>query len=152
MLIRPALIQETHAISALMRSSKAYWGYNDNQIKEWHDELTMTVDCIEQNEVCVAMLDSELSGMCSFRQCNDDVVKLDSLFISANKMRLGVGSALLNFCIDSAIKSGATTLELDADPHAEGFYLHCGFKTISKKPSSIKGRFLPVMSKILQNR
>lgn len=152
MLLRPAFTQETDAISALMRSSKAYWGYHAKQIEEWHDELTMTVEYIEQNQVCVALDESELSGVCSFSNCSVGKVTLDSLFISPNKIGLGVGSALLSYCIDSSIKFGASAIVLDADPNAEGFYLHHGFKTIGKKPSSIAGRFLPIMSKVLQDR
>lgn len=152
MFLRPAFNQEIDAISALMRSSKAYWGYPSKQIEEWHDELTMTVDYIEQNHVIVAMIDSELSGMCSFRNSREHIVKLDNLFISPDKMGIGVGSALLRFCIDSAVECGASTIELDADPNAEDFYLHYGFNTIGKKSSSIEGRFLPIMSKMLQDQ
>ena len=149
MLLRPALIQESAAISALMRQSKAYWGYNAKQIEEWHDELTMTVDYIENNHVCVATKESELCGMCSFRNFSNDKVQVDGLFIAPSKIGSGVGSALLKYCIDSAIKSGASTIVLDADPNAEGFYLSHGFKVIGNKASSIKGRFLPVMSMTL---
>ena len=152
MLLRLALIQETNAISTLMRSSKALWGYAPKQIEEWHDELTMTADYIQQNWVYVAVIDSELSGVCSFRNCSDHNVILDGLFVSPSKIGLGVGSALLRLCINTVKQSGAQTITLDADPNAEGFYSHHGFTTVGKKSSSIEGRFLPVMSIVLQDQ
>lgn len=150
MLLRLAFTHESDSISALMKKSKAYWGYHPKHIEEWCDELTMTVDYIKRNQVCVAIDESTLCGVCSFRISSKDTVTLDSLFIAPDNIGLGVGSALLGYCIDSTIKFGATSIVLDADPNAEGFYRHHGFRTIGKKASSIEDRFLPIMSKVLQ--
>ena len=150
MLLRPACEHESTDITELMRKSKAYWGYSAEQICKWHDELTMTVEYIKKHHVCVAVEDSELCGMCSFSSCSQTKVVLDNLFVEPSRIGSGVGSALLEYCIDFAVKSSASSIVLNADPNAQDFYLHHGFSVIGKKPNSIQGRYLPIMSKTLK--
>jgi len=41
---------------------------------------------------------------------------------------------------------------LDADPHAEGFYQKFGFVTVEQRPSTIAGRYLPIMQLDLETK
>ena len=43
------------------------------------------------------------------------------------------------------------SLWLEADPHAEAFYIKKGFERVGENASSIPGRVLPVMRKELEN-
>lgn len=148
MLIRSAYPNEFQSVTQLMRQSKAFWGYSAALIEEWHDELSVSSDYISRHNVNLALEKTVLCGMCGFR-LEKDWVQVDSLFISPGAIGSGVGSLLLNACVDAAKRAGKSKITLDADPNAEGFYAHHGFITIDNKPSSIKGRFLPVMCKTL---
>lgn len=44
----------------------------------------------------------------------------------------GVGRMLLAHLEAAAAASGATTIEIDADPNAEAFYLHLGAQRVGK--------------------
>jgi hypothetical protein len=51
---------------------------------------------------------------------------------------------------DAARAAGATRLEVDSDPHAEGFYRAMGMHRAGEAPSgSIPGRMLPHLVKAL---
>jgi len=53
---------------------------------------------------------------------------------------------MMEHCKKIARAHSASELELDADPHAEGFYAAMGFVTQGQAPSgSIPGRTLPHM-------
>jgi len=55
---------------------------------------------------------------------------LDGLFVEPDLWRSGVGRLLVQYCADFSRTAGATILHVVGNPHAEGFYLACGFVVI----------------------
>ena len=73
------------------------------------------------------------------------VLGLDFMFVEPSHIGTGVGAALMDHARAMAKKLGATTLQIESDPNAEGFYLHMGAKRVGETPSgSIPGRSLPL--------
>ncbi|MDJ0703904.1 MAG: GNAT family N-acetyltransferase [Leptolyngbyaceae cyanobacterium MO_188.B28] len=71
--------------------------------------------------------------------------ELEALFVEPVHMGLGIGRALMTHAKNFIAESGGSTLLIQGDPNAEGFYRALGAQLIGKKESaSIPGRFLPM--------
>ena len=62
----------------------------------------------------------------------DGNVELDGLFVDPDIWRQGVGRSLLAHCVKDAVASGAASLWVVGNPHAQGFYEACGFMVIEE--------------------
>ncbi|UTW65262.1 GNAT family N-acetyltransferase [bacterium SCSIO 12643] len=144
--IKSATISDAQQLTTLTLASKSYWGYTPEQMKSWTDDLTITEEYIQIHQVFKLENDHTILGYYSTYESSPDQIKLDNLFILPSHIGKGLGKTLLDHCIKNARQQGYQSIELDADPHAESFYSHFGFKTIDQIPTSIPGRFLPVMA------
>lgn len=136
MTISKAKNTDAEKLTALTIRSKSHWGYSAEQIEEWNDVLTITVDYIENDE---------LIGYYSFFKLDGKSVKLDNVFIDPPFMGKGYGKKLMNDFYYRIQQIGFKKIILDSDPHAEEFYKKLGFKVVGQLASSIKNRFLPIM-------
>lgn len=143
--IKPAEISDARQLTELTIASKSYWGYSYEQIKSWETDLTITSEYIQNYQVFKIENTSRIIGYYSFFKKSSTQIQLDNLFILPSNIGHGLGKMLLKHCILQTKQQGYRTIQLDADPHAESFYHHFGFKTIDQIPTSITGRFLPVM-------
>jgi len=144
--IKSANISDAEQLTTLTLASKSYWSYTPEQIRAWTNDLTITADYIQKHQVFKLENDHAILGYYSTYESSPDQIKLDNLFIHPSHIGHGFGKKLLNHCIQEAKQQGYGTIELDADPHAESFYSHFGFKTIGQIPTAIPERFLPVMT------
>ena len=129
--------------------SKAFWGYSQNQIEIWKDDLTISETYINENEVYKLILENEIIGYYSILKISENVFKLDNLFLYQKYIGKGFGNILMNHFLEKVKFSEAKEIILDSEPNAEEFYEKFGFKTYTKLESSIKNRFLPQMKLIL---
>ncbi len=51
MKINKACKEDAIALTGLAIRSKSHWNYKQEQIEEWREELTITVEYIEDNQV-----------------------------------------------------------------------------------------------------
>ncbi len=136
---------DAEKITDLTIRSKNNWNYGDSQIAEWKDELTITSKYIDENQVYKLTINNELIGFYAFRPENNELVKLNFLFIEPKYIGKGHGKILITDFVKRIEKTGYKKATLDADPNAEKFYESVGFKVVGKLKSSIKDRFLPIM-------
>lgn len=69
--------------------------------------------------------------------------EIGALFVEPDRIGIGAGRALFEAAIDAARAEGFTTIFIDSDPDAEGFYPRMGAVRIGDAPSeSIPGRVL----------
>lgn len=143
--LRPAVPDDARALTALALRSKAYWGYDDAFMKACVTELTITPERIAGEDITVAEADGVIAGMVSLAQGDsDDVRELEDMFVDTGFIGSGLGARLMAHAEDTARALGATHIDVDADPNAQGFYERCGYKLIGSSPSaSIPGRMLP---------
>ena len=74
------------------------------------------------------------------------MVDWGDLWIEPTHMRRGVGRRLWDHAMAAARAIGFTAVLIDAEPHAEGFYVAMGAERIGAVPSTaIAGRLLPQM-------
>ena len=133
-------------VSELGVRSKATWGYSDEVMAVFTEELTHDVELIDQSlEAIVACVDEKIVGYFTLVRRNDDSIELDFMFVRVESMLNGVGTAMMHEAVRLARSHGAEHLWLIADPNAVGFYEKFGAKQTSEYQSSIPGRTIPVM-------
>ena len=134
-----------HDLTELTIRSKAHWGYSPEQMEAWRADLTITEDYIAQNHVFVLKDQQQIHGYYSFFKESITVVKLDNLFVDPEFMGRGFGGKLMDNFLNRSRELKFQTITLDADPHAEDFYMKYGFQSVGQLATSIPGRYLPVM-------
>jgi N-acetylglutamate synthase-like GNAT family acetyltransferase len=89
---------------------------------------------IAEGHVYVAERDGQVVGFSALLPREDGNAELDGLFVRPDVWRSGVGGQLMEAAEMLAVQRGATTLYVDANPHAVLFYQACGFEIIGKQP------------------
>ncbi len=136
--IRRATPDEAAVLTEIAHAAKRHWGYPENWIVHWKDDLTITPDFITTHEMYVAVAGEESGSL----------AEVEHMWIKPEHMGNGVGRALFNQVVARAKSLDARAVELSADPNAEGFYRRMGAKSIGEVRSEIEGqpRVLPRMS------
>jgi len=132
-------------LTELTIHSKSYWGYSLEQIAQWKDDLTISVEYINQAEVYKLIKENQLVGYYSYLELDNKKVKLDNIFLEPDFIGKGYGKVMINHFIQHVKDKGYERIELESEPNAEKFYQNLGFKVIGWLESSIKNRFLPIM-------
>jgi ribosomal protein S18 acetylase RimI-like enzyme len=147
--IIPAMIKDADELTEITKISKAHWNYSEEQLKQWESDLTITEKYISENRVFKFLKGEKIIAYYSLFPPVNQRIQLDNLFVLPEDIGKGIGNMLLNDAIKASAKSKCKEIWLEADPNAESFYLKNGFKIIGRKESSISGRFLPVMQKLI---
>jgi GNAT superfamily N-acetyltransferase len=150
--IRPAEPAEAVALTKLAVSSKAVWGYTEEEMENFSGELQIKPDDIAVRPVFAAVGDSVPVGVCSLHEEDGRKLYLEHLFVAPEFANRGIGRALLDRAIVWARAAGHSSLEIWSDPNAAGFYERIGARREGDVDSSIPGRTLPVYVIDLSNR
>ena len=127
--IRPALPAERSDLEALQwRASLANPGDREALLAN-PDAIAIPIEQIADGGVLVATCDGALVGFAAVLPRLDGDAELDALFVEPNLWKRGVGRLLVAGCADAARARGSRILHVVGNPHAEGFYLACGFRT-----------------------
>jgi predicted N-acetyltransferase YhbS len=105
--------------------AKAHWGYPAEELARWSADLRVTPATIELWPTFVAEAGDAVIG---WAQLDPRPMPwaLDALWVAPDQMGRGVGRSLLTHALEIAAAAGQRVLTIDADPHAEGFYLRFG--------------------------
>ncbi|WDF64459.1 GNAT family N-acetyltransferase [Flavobacterium sp. KACC 22763] len=143
--ILKATTEDHILLTEITKRSKAYWGYSEEQIEKWSNNLTVTADYIEKNNVCNLVIENKIIGYYSYLKLEENQVKLDNLFILPEYIGKGFGSYLMNDFLERMRNEKCQKIILDSEPNAEQFYQKIGFIKIGEFETSIKNRFMPIM-------
>jgi 8-oxo-dGTP pyrophosphatase MutT (NUDIX family) len=143
--IRRARPNEADALTALATRAKAHWGYDADFMDRVSDAMTLSPADMGAHEVFV--LHDPTGAIVGFhRIIPGDPAELEDMWVEPDAMGNGHGRRLFEHAAAIARSLGARALELDADPHAAGFYERMGMERIGETPSTlIPGRALPRM-------
>jgi GNAT superfamily N-acetyltransferase len=145
MRIRFAQEGELDELSELALRSKAVHGYSSEFLEACREELTVTPARLATETILVAEQSGRRLGFVAVAVDGDSADLMD-LFVEPDLRGSGVGSQLFEAAVETARISGASRLEIEADPHAEVWYLSRGAERIGEAPSgSIPDRVLPVL-------
>ena len=76
--------------------SKGFWNYGAEQIKEWRDELTISPNYIDDNQVYKLLFNERIIGFYAFQSEHLKTVKLNFHFVEPEFIGNGFGKLLLN--------------------------------------------------------
>lgn len=142
--IRRALADDADALTTLAHAAKSHWGYPKRWIEIWKDDLTFTPDFIRTHPVFVFTEGDNVLG-CYALLLDGEKGIIEHFWIHPLAMGRGLGRTLFDHATAQATTLGATWLEIDSDPQAEGFYLHMGARRIGEHSYQLEGqpRVLP---------
>ena len=96
-------------------------------------------------EYYVATQDEAAIGFYALSSSSPQESELEALFVEPRVIGTGAGKALFHHAAARARALGVSAMEIQGDPHAEGFYLAMGATPVGFREShSIPGRQLPV--------
>lgn len=142
--LRTARPEESRALTRLAYASKRFWGYPEDWINLWRDQLTVSADYIKSQNVFVAVRGTEIVGMCAL-EGSDNTRDVGHFWVAPQEMGQGIGRRLWEYLVDEARSQGVRLLRIGSDPGAEGFYLKMGARRIGEIPSKPAGRKLPLL-------
>ena len=127
--VRPALQAERSRLEALQwRASIANEGDRDSLLAN-PDAIALPSEQIADGHVFVAQRDGVIVGFAAVLPRPDGNAELDALFVEPSVWKRGVGRLLVEHCANAARERGSRILHVVGNPHAEGFYVACGFRT-----------------------
>lgn len=88
--------------------------------------------------VCVGEVGHQAIGSVEI-SLNPTGSRIEGLWVSPPFMRHGVGRALLGWALARARRAGYTDIDIDADPHAEPFYLAQGARRVGVTCAPLAG-------------
>ena len=120
-------------------AAKAHWGYPAPWLEAWRSILTLTPEYVATHDTYAARDEDVITGFYSLER-DGTILRLEHLWVAPSHMGRGVGRALFRHA-----QRGAG-LEVEADPHAAGFYERMGAEQVRTSVRSIAGqaRILPV--------
>jgi GNAT superfamily N-acetyltransferase len=128
--IRTAVAAERDALEALqMRASLGNAGDRDALLAH-PDAIDIPLQQIAAGQVFVLERGFSIVGFSAILPREDGDTELDALFVDPGTQRQGIGRSLVEHCAKVARSAGSTTLHVVGNPHAEKFYLACGFKLV----------------------
>ena len=92
------------------------------------DAIAVPIEQIASGCVFVAERDGVVAGFAAVVPRPDGGAELDALFVEPHLWKHGVGRRLVEHVAEVARLRAATFLHVVGNPHAEGFYLSCGFR------------------------
>jgi GNAT superfamily N-acetyltransferase len=106
-------------------------------------ELTLTPELLRSGQVQAAEDDGRLVGVAQVT-VHAGIAVLDKLFVEPACLRCGAGRTLFEWATTTARGLGASTMVIEADPGAAGFYRRMGAVDDGvARSGSIPGRFIP---------
>jgi GNAT superfamily N-acetyltransferase len=92
------------------------------------DAIAVPSEQIAAGCVFLAERDGVVAGFAAVVPRPDGGAELDALFVEPHLWKLGLGRRLVEHVAEVARLRAATFLHVIGNPHAEGFYLSCGFR------------------------
>jgi len=144
-LIRRARPHEAEALRELAHRSKAFWPYSPEFLEKVRPMLRLDARDVAEHEVWVLEIDAVVAGWHRVTR-HGERAELEDLWLEPRRIGSGLGRLLFEHAAGVARSHAAASLEWDAEPYAEGFYLAMGGREIGRSPSAAEpGRTLPRM-------
>lgn len=145
--VQRATPQHAVRLTQIAHAAKSYWGYPSQWIELWRNQLTITPKFVQDNEVYAAIdADNVVLGFYAIGG-EGEKRTLEHLWVQPSSFGAGVGRQLFEHAMARARELGAHVVEIESDPHAEGFYQRMGAETIGEVTYELDGqpRILPLM-------
>jgi len=129
-LIRAAVPSEKEELEGLqLRASLTNPGERDALLAN-PDAIEVPAEQLAGGRVFVAELNGAMVGFAAVEPRADGETELDALFVDPELRRHGIGRLLVEHSGQVARENGSAALHVIGNPHAQEFYIACGFKQI----------------------
>jgi ribosomal protein S18 acetylase RimI-like enzyme len=144
--IARAMPEQAEALTEIALAAKRYWGYPKHWMDLWTPQLTFSSEYFDEHESWVAEIDHAPVAFYTLLE-KEGNAWIENLWVSPEHIGKGLGKRLFLHALEKSRERGFQTLQLEADPHAVGFYEKMGMKKIGERISEIEGqpRILPVL-------
>ncbi len=149
--IKKASLADADAMTQLIIASKRFWGYPDEWIELWQDELTVTPGKLEQRDFYLGKNGDEIIFIYSLSQLDATAYELEDCWVAPEYIGHGYGRILFDDLKERLHARGASRLKIISDPNAEGFYRKMGAVQVGEEPTKIEGRVFPVFELKITN-
>lgn len=127
--IRPAVVADQKMLEALQWRASLNNAGDREALLAHPDAIQLPLAQIEAGGVFVAEIAASAVGFAAILPRDDGNAELDALFVEPHLWSRGIGRALVEHCCVAARAAGAMSLHVIGNPHAERFYLACGFES-----------------------
>lgn len=128
--LRAALVSEREALEALQRRAALNNPGDREALLANPDAIELPAEQILAGQVFVLEREHVIAGFAAILPRADGDTELDGLFVEPSCWRQGVGRLLVEYCAYIARAAGSSGLHVIGNPHAEHFYVACGFELI----------------------
>jgi len=126
--IRPARLDERALLESLQRRASLNNPGDREALLANPDAIALPIEQIAAGYVFVAEHDGVVAGFAAVVPRPDGGKELDALFVEPHLWKRGIGRRLVEHVAGVARERAAGFLHVIGNPHAEGFYLSCGFR------------------------
>jgi N-acetylglutamate synthase-like GNAT family acetyltransferase len=126
-LIRPAVVFEQKDLEDLQRRASLKNTGDRDALLAHPDAIELPPELIAAGAVFVWEQNGAIAGFAALLSRADGDAELDALFVDPSMQRCGIGRSLVDHCSQVAHSRGSTFLHVVGNPHAQDFYLACGF-------------------------
>ena len=126
--IRPARLEEHALLEALQRRASLNNPGDREALLAHPEAIVLPIAQISEGGVFVSEHDGIVAGFAAIVPRPDGGAELDALFVEPHLWKRGIGRLLVDQVAVVARERAATFLHVIGNPHAEGFYLSCGFR------------------------
>ena len=134
-----ATAEDAEALTQIAHAAKRHWGYPETWIAAWRDVLTMRPEFIAENISFCAIEGDRPIGFYVLT-AEEDGIHLDHLWVLPQAMGRGMGRALFEHAVAEATSAGSSSIKIEADPNAEGFYQGMGAIRVGTSISQVDGK------------
>lgn len=128
--IRLAVIADKEMLEALQTRASLGNPGDREAILAHPDAIEIPLEQLTGGLVFVAERADATLGFAAILARGDGDSELDALFVEPHLWRRGYGKVLLDHCVAVARDRGSAALHVVGNPHAEAFYLSCGFESV----------------------
>jgi len=132
-------------INDLIYRAKASWGYSEQQLKSWMDDLAVTATSLSQRQFFLGQIDAKVVLVYSLAELSATQCELEDCWVDSHFHRQGLGTALFEHARHQMTQNGWETMRIVSDPNAQGFYLRMGARRVGETAGQSHGRVLPVL-------
>ena len=125
--IRPARPDEQTQLELLQRRASLSNPGDRDALLANPDAIALPIEQIAAGCVFIAERDGVVAGFAAVVPRPDGGAELDALFVEPHLWKRGIGRRLVDHIADIARARAASVLHVIGNPHAEGFYISCGF-------------------------
>ena len=125
----PALPADASTLSSIAWCSKQYWGYPEEWMNQWKEDLSISEQYLMDEEVeVVKIMDQENTiGFYSLQPNQEyQCLEIGHFWLLPDNIGKGYGKLAFNALLNHLRKKGVNRLVIEADPNAAGFYEQMG--------------------------